>query len=438
VSTKVKPAWGDTAWTELEDLAEHFRRVRAFTMALCEPLEIEDFVAQSMTDASPTKWHIAHTTWFFEQFVLTPFAQGYRPFHSDFAYHFNSYYNAVGDRVARPIRGLMTRPSVREVRRYREHVDEAVAALMEGAEGPGAGRIRSLVEIGLHHEQQHQELLLTDIKHLLSLNPLRPAYHDPEVTDTAEPARMRWIAFDEGLRWIGHEGDGFAYDNEGPRHREFVETFEIADRLVTNREFLQFMADGGYEHPELWLDEGWTAVRAHGWKAPLYWEQHDGDWSVFTLAGRQPLQPEEPVCHVSLFEAAAFAEWAGARLPTEAEWETAGGGATAAGNHAATGNLADRKRFHPAICRGDGPGPPRQMIGDVWEWTQSPYRPYPGFRPVAGALGEYNGKFMCNQFVLRGGSCATHSTHIRPTYRNFFHPAARWQFTGVRLARDAE
>ncbi|MHC4219298.1 MAG: ergothioneine biosynthesis protein EgtB [Planctomycetota bacterium] len=430
MSTKVIPTWGDAAWTEPGALAEHYRHVRDFTTALCAPLEIEDYVAQSMTEASPTRWHIGHTTWFFEQFVLTPFAEGYRPFHPDFAFLFNSYYNAVGDRTARPIRGLMTRPTVGEVRRYREHVDEAVAALMQSAEGASADRISSLLEIGLHHEQQHQELLLTDIKHLLSLNPLHPAYHDPEATGTHEPPRMKWIAFDEGLRWIGHEGNGFAYDNEGPRHREFVEPFEIADRLVTNREYLQFMADGGYEHPEFWLDEGWASVGAHGWRAPLYWEQRSGDWSVFTLMGPRSLPLDEPVCHVSLFEAAAFAEWAGARLPTEAEWETA------VSDHAVTGNLADRRRFHPAVCCDDEPGPLRQIIGDVWEWTQSQYRPYPGYRPVAGALGEYNGKFMCNQFVLRGGSCATHSTHIRPTYRNFFHPGARWQFTGIRLARD--
>jgi ergothioneine biosynthesis protein EgtB len=430
IETKTKSSWGDCAWTEVDALAEHYRHVRAFTTALCEPLEVEDFVAQSMTEASPTKWHIAHTTWFFEQFVLTPFAKGYQLFHPDFAYLFNSYYNAVGDRVARPIRGLMTRPSVREVMRYREHVDEAVNGLLDTTQGPADDRLRALVEIGLHHEQQHQELLLTDVKHLLSLNALRPVYRELDTTGAQTAPEMKWVAFDEGVRRIGQEGDSFAYDNEGPRHREFVEAFEIADRLVTNREYLRFMADGGYERSELWLDEGWATVQNNEWKTPFYWEKHDDTWNVFTLAGLRPIDLDEPVCHVSLFEASAFAEWAGARLPTEAEWETAGA------DHPIAGNLADRRRFHPAACIDADAGALRQLIGDTWEWTQSQYRPYPGYRPVSGALGEYNGKFMCNQFVLRGGSCATHSTHIRATYRNFFHPAARWQFTGIRLARD--
>jgi ergothioneine biosynthesis protein EgtB len=430
VSTKIAPAWGDVAWTDPGALGEHYRAVRAFTTALCEPLEIEDYVAQSMTEASPVKWHIAHTTWFFEQFVLGPLVDGYRPYHPDYAFQFNSYYNAVGDRVARPIRGLMTRPSVEDVRRYRAHVDDAMLGLLAKAEGPAGDRTRSLVEIGLNHEQQHQELLLTDLKHLLSLNPLQPVYHELSAV-VAETPPMKWIGFEEGLRWIGHDGNGFAYDNEGPRHRQFVEAFEIADRLVTNREYLRFMEDGGYERAELWLDDGWAAVAAHGWKAPLYWAQQDGAWSVFSLAGRRPLDLDEPVGHVSLYEAAAFAEWAGARLPTEAQWETAASGQPIAGN------LADARRFHPATCSADTSGSLRQLFGDVWEWTRSPYAPYPGYRPAAGALGEYNGKFMCSQFVLRGGSCATHSTHVRPTYRNFFYPGARWQFTGIRLARDA-
>jgi ergothioneine biosynthesis protein EgtB len=431
VSTAVAPAWGDVAWTEAGPLTERYRAVRDFTTVLCEPLEIEDYVAQSMTEASPTKWHIAHTTWFFEQFVLSPLADGYRPYHPDFAFLFNSYYNAAGDRVARPMRGLMTRPSVAEVRRYREHVDDAVTALLDKAHGPAGDRLRSLVEIGLNHEQQHQELLLTDLKHLLALNPLHPAYHEIPTAGGAAAPDMHWIAFDEGLRWIGHDGNGFAYDNEGPRHRAFVEAFEIADRLVTNREYLRFMEDGGYERAELWLDDGWAAVAAHGWTAPGYWQRQDGAWTAFTLAGRRPLDLDEPVCHVSLYEAAAFAEWVGARLPTEAEWETAAAGQPIAGN------LADARRFHPAVCAADAPGPLRQAAGDAWEWTQSAYAPYPGYRPVGGALGEYNGKFMCSQIVLRGGSCATHSTHVRPTYRNFFYPGARWQFTGIRLARGA-
>ncbi|MHC4990013.1 MAG: ergothioneine biosynthesis protein EgtB [Planctomycetota bacterium] len=430
MSTRVAPAWGDVAWTDAQTLAAHYDRVRAFTQTLSAPLAIEDHVAQSMPDASPTKWHLAHTTWFFEQFVLTPHLKGYRLFHPDFAFLFNSYYNAVGDRVARPSRGLMTRPSVETVRGYRAHVDEAMATLLAtGAEALDE-HVRSVVEIGLHHEQQHQELLLTDVKHLLSCNPLHPAYHDVRPEGASEPPPMKWVRFDEGLVQVGHDGNGFAYDNETPRHRSFVEAFEIADRLVTNREYLRFMEDGGYERPELWLDEGWTTVRREGWQAPLYWDREYGGWYVFSLAGRQPLALDEPVCHVSLFEAAAFAEWAGTRLPTEVEWEVAAADAPVAGN------LADAGFFHPAPC-GDAAGPLRQLVGDVWEWTQSQYRPYPGYRTASGALGEYNGKFMCNQFVLRGGSCATHSTHIRPTYRNFFAPSARWQFMGLRLARDA-
>ncbi len=431
IQTKSKQSWEVSAWTETAALGDHFRRVRDFTLALCGPLTIEDHVAQSMPDASPAKWHIAHTTWFFEQFVLTPFATGYRLFHADFAFLFNSYYNAAGDRVARPNRGLITRPSVEEVRRYREYVDRAIVTLLGNA-GESNERMRALVEIGLHHEQQHQELLLTDVKHLLSLNPLRPAYHRIGEDVSAEPSPMKWVSFDEGIRPIGHAGEGFAYDNEGPRHRQFLEAFELADRLVTNREYLQFIEEGGYENPSHWLDEGWATARAESWQTPLYWERRDDDWHVFTLAGMQPLQLDEPVCHVSLFEADAFADWAGARLPTEAEWETAGA------DQPLDGNLADRGRFHPAACKARGSAPLRQMMGDAWEWTGSQYRPYPGYRAVPGALGEYNGKFMCNQFVLRGGSCATHSSHIRRTYRNFFHPAARWQFTGIRPVRDAK
>ncbi len=427
---KTKPAWGDSAWTHAEALAERYQSIRNFTMKLCEPLEVEDYVAQSMTDASPTKWHIAHTTWFFESFVLDRFDDQYRAFHPDYCYLFNSYYNAVGDRLARPIRGLMTRPPLRDVVRYREHVDAAVTSLLARVKGPAYDRVCSLVEIGLQHEQQHQELLLTDIKHLFSRNRLHPAYRPPAPETRVEPGPMTWVGFEEGIRRVGHDGTDFAYDNELPRHRTFLDAFEVADRPVTNRQYLDFMADGGYDRPDHWLDEGWATVQKRGWTAPLYWHNTDDGWQVFTLSGLRPLNLDEPVCHVSFYEAHAFAWWAGVRLPSESEWETASAG------HAIDGNFAEQGQYHPSADDHVKPDPLRQMFGDVWEWTQSPYRPYPGYRAASGALGEYNGKFMCNQFVLRGGSCCTPVSHIRRTYRNFFHSAARWQFSGIRLARD--
>ena len=427
--TKTKPAWGECAWTDASQLAERYQLIRSLTETLCEPLEVEDYVAQSMSDASPTKWHLAHTTWFFEQFVLRRFADGYELFHPEFAFLFNSYYNAIGARVARPIRGLMTRPPLEAVMRYRAHVDEAVGALLARPEP--YERVRSLIEIGLQHEQQHQELLLTDIKHLFSLNTLNPVYREAAVTASAAvPGPTRWVRFEEGLREIGHDGDGFAYDNEQPRHRVFLDAFEVADRLITNGEFLKFVDDGGYERPELWLDEGWATVRAKEWTSPLYWHRADDKWQVFTLHGVRDLDLDEPVCHVSFYEAHAFAWWAGVRLPTESEWETASVTGTI------DGNFVEDGRYHPAVSDAATGNSLRQMFGDVWEWTQSAYRPYPGYRAAQGALGEYNGKFMCNQFVLRGGSCCTPSSHIRATYRNFFHSAARWQFAGIRLVRD--
>jgi ergothioneine biosynthesis protein EgtB len=404
-----------------------YQEVRRFTEQLCAPLAVEDYVVQSMPDVSPTKWHLAHTTWFFETFVLAELPD-HRPFHPRYGYLFNSYYNAVGERHARPQRGLLTRPTVDEIFAYRAHVDSRMAHLLaRGAEGLPAS-LAAVVELGLHHEQQHQELLLTDIKHVLSCNPLLPAYREAPPGPTASAAELGWETYPEGVRWIGHEGDGFAFDNETPRHRVFVEGFQLATRLVTNAEYLAFIADGGYQRPELWLSDGWNTVQATGWQAPLYWEQDDGQWYVFTLAGLQPVTPAEPVCHVSYYEADAFARWAGARLPTEMEWEEASAGAPLDGNFVESG------RLHPAPA----PAAPglRQMLGDVWEWTASPYVPYPGYRTMEGALGEYNGKFMCSQIVLRGGSCATSLAHIRPTYRNFFPPDARWQFSGIRLARD--
>jgi ergothioneine biosynthesis protein EgtB len=407
-------------------LTARYREVRRLTDRLCEPLEVEDYGLQSMPDCSPPKWHLAHTTWFFETFVLAEYEPGFRPHHPQFRYLFNSYYEAVGDRWPRPARGLLSRPTVAEVSAYRRAVDGRVAALLEAADVATLAAVVPLVEQGLNHEQQHQELLLTDLKHALGLNPLRPAYAPPDAGPSSEAGTpLRWVDHPAGVRWVGHAGDGFAFDNESPRHRVFVESFGIAARPVTAGEFLAFVEDGGYDRPTLWLSDGWAARQQKGWSAPLYWERTSDGWSAFTLRGQRPLDPAEPVCHVSFYEADAYARWAGARLPTEAEWEAAAGGREVAGN------FLDAGRFHPAADAGTG-----QFFGDVWEWTASPYTAYPGYRPAAGALGEYNGKFMCNQLVLRGGSCATPAGHVRPTYRNFFPPDARWQFSGLRLAKD--
>ncbi len=412
--------------------AARYRSVRQATTGLCEPLAAEDHVPQSMTTASPAKWHLAHTSWFFEEFILQHHLPGYGHFHPLYSYLFNSYYNAVGERVARPTRGLMSRPTLDEVHRYREHVDRWMLDLLSGPAVDADQRLSFLFTLGLNHEQQHQELILTDIKHLLSLNPLKPSYYSAveENSPASMPGPSGWQPFDEGVREIGFAGDGFAFDNESPRHKRFIGAFAMAHRLVTCAEYLEFMADGGYQRSELWLDEGWATVRARGWQAPLYWAADGAGWQQFTLRGMRPVAGEEPVCHVSFYEAEAYARWAGARLPGEAEWETA------CGPLPREGNFVESGRLHPAACAPEDESPIRQAYGDLWEWTQSPYRPYPGFRPAEGAVGEYNGKFMCSQFVLRGGSCATPQNHIRPTYRNFFHPDARWQFTGIRLARD--
>jgi len=412
-------------------LAAQYREVRRATEQLCEPLSPEDSQVQSMDDASPAKWHLAHTSWFFETFVLARAVRDYVAFHPTFHELFNSYYQTVGRQHPRPQRGLVTRPTLDAVLAYRRHVDDGVLALLEHPAAVAAPLV-AVVELGLHHEQQHQELILTDIKHLFSRNPLRPAYRECTETPRVEAAPLRWHGYTEGVQWVGHTGPGFAFDNEGPRHRVFVDAFELAGRLVTNGEFLEFVADDGYARPELWLSDGWNTVQARGWHAPLYWEQRDGGWRTLTLAGVRALRADEPVCHVSYYEADAFARWAGARLPTEAEWEIAAAHRT---NDLPGANFVERGLLHPAPApaRAD----PAQLFGDVWEWTQSPYTPYAGYQPPAGALGEYNGKFMCNQLVLRGGSCATPASHIRATYRNFFPPEARWQFSGLRLARAA-
>jgi ergothioneine biosynthesis protein EgtB len=410
-------------------LAERYAHVRGFSERLCEPLVTEDYVVQSMPDVSPTKWHLAHTSWFFETFVLKPHHPGYRELDPAYAFLFNSYYTQVGPRHCRPERGYLSRPTVEEVLRYRSHVDEAMQEMLSGAAAEAGAH---LIEVGLHHEQQHQELMLTDIKHVFSVNPLRPAYREPSgATEAAPAAPLEWIGFPGGVHEIGHAGAGFVFDNETPRHRTYLQPFALGSRLVTNGEYLAFIEDGGYARPELWLSLGWEAAGGAGWSAPFYWEASDGGWTTFTLEGTRSLDPAEPVTHLTYFEADAFARWAGERLPTEAEWEVA------AATVPVQGNLAETGRFHPDAAPRTGGGRLQQMFGDVWEWTQSPYSPYPGYRPEPGALGEYNGKFMCNQFVLRGGSCATSLTHIRPTYRNFFPADAAWQFSGIRLARDA-
>ena len=414
-----------------EQLANRYREVRSFTERLCEPLEIEDYVVQSMPDASPAKWHLAHTTWFFETFILKIAEPHRSSTNAKYAYLFNSYYNAVGPMHCRPRRGMISRPTVEETLQYRRQIDEQVLGFFESANEQLWRELESVVILGLHHEQQHQELLLTDLKHLFAQNPLYPVYRADPTQTPVNVGPLQWAAFPEGLYSIGHKEAGFAFDNEGPCHREFLTSFQIASRPVTNGEYLAFVEDGGYTRPELWLSLGWATVNENKWQAPLYWENQDGGWLVFTLSGLRPVEESEPACHLSYFEADAYARWAGARLPTEAEWEVA------AADLPLTGNFVEQKHFHPQPnAAGEGRGALTQMFGDVWEWTRSSYSPYPGYEVPRGALGEYNGKFMCNQYVLRGGSCATPQSHIRKTYRNFFAPDKRWQFMGVRLARD--
>ena len=385
-----------------------------------------------MPDVSPTKWHLAHTTWFFETFVVKVWMQRYSSDVPQYAYLFNSYYNAAGDMHRRDLRGLISRPTVAETYRYRQSIDECVTQLVERADETLLAEIEHVLTLGMHHEQQHQELLLTDIKHVFSQNPLYPVFEEAGASaESPKTAQQEFIEFDEATIQIGHDGVGFSYDNEGPRHRSLVGPFSLATRPVTNGEYLAFIESGGYRRSEFWLSLGWTTVQEHRWQAPLYWEKRDGAWWNFTLSGFRPLDESEPVTHVSYFEADAYANWKGARLPTEIEWEHA------SNSLPINGNFVDSQRFHPAPAAERGDAAMRQMFGDVWEWTRSAYLPYPGYRAAPGALGEYNGKFMCNQMVLRGGSCATSRDHIRRTYRNFFQPEKRWQFTGIRLARDS-
>lgn len=413
---------------ERELLLVRYRDVRDASTAICAPLAIEDHVVQPIPDVSPPKWHLAHTTWFFEAFVLGPFQSGYQPFHPAFDGLFNSYYLTHGSPWPRPRRGHLTRPTVDEVRSYRRHVDAAMAEFIPDIDAADWPAVQTRIELGLNHEQQHQELLLTDIKYILGLNPLRPTYRSLTTPPSGADAPALWLEFEGGTHAVGHAGQGFAYDNEGPRHAVLLQDFALASRPVTNAEYLAFMEDKGYARPDLWLSDGWARMQRESWQAPLYWEAIDGTWHHMTLGGLRPVDPQAPVCHVSHFEADAYARWAGRRLPTEFEWEVA------ASTLPVTGNLRDADLLQPAATA-EGKGL-QQMYGDVWEWTASPYMPYPRYHPASGPIGEYNGKFMSGQMVLRGGSCATPADHVRATYRNFFYPGDRWQFSGIRLGDD--
>lgn len=415
-------------------LLDRYRATRAATEALCAPLEPEDYCVQSCPEASPAKWHLGHTTWFFERLVLQPHSPGYTPWDERLYGVFNSYYESLGGRIGRDVRGTLSRPLVREVADYRRAIDDRVAAFIGAAPEAAFAAAAGVIELGVQHEQQHQELLVTDIKHLFASNPLRPVYANTPAGSQPD-GRVEPLTFTEmpaALVDIGAAGPGFAWDNESPRHPVYLTPFALGDRLVTCAEYREFIAAGAYDDPLMWLSEGWDAVRRLGWHAPLYWKEIDGGWHVGTLHGLRPVADAEPVCHVSYFEAEAFARWAGYALPTEFEWEAA----AVALAREADGNFLDPGRLHPTPARGTGPA--RQMFGDVWEWTRSAYLPYPGYRPAPPPLGEYNGKFMVNQMVLRGGSCATPAGHVRATYRNFFHTDRRWQFTGIRLVRRSE
>ncbi len=427
--------------SEIPPLLERYRSVRAHTDALVAPLSDEDQCIQTMPDVSPTKWHRAHVTWFFETFLCKQHLDVYVEHDPAYRFLFNSYYDTIGRRHPRPNRGNLSRPSCAEVTAYRRHVDAAMEQMLSSSVTP---EVSDLTMLGLHHEQQHQELILMDIKHVLSCNPaLWPAYRPPCGAPMGDSeldcvGDVCWVSFDGGETAVGHDGSGFAYDNEGPRHRVLIEPFRLADRLVTCAQWLEFMADGGYDTPTLWLSDGWAQRVSNDWDAPAYWHRAESGWQVFTLEGLRTPKPTEPVCHLSYYEADAFARWAQARLPTEFEWEHAAAGLPI------VGNLGGNAMLHPAPAAAvpetdvASAASLRQMYGDVWEWTSSPYSPYPGFRIAPGAVGEYNGKFMINQMVLRGGCCATPEGHIRPTYRNFFHPHTRWHFSGLRLATDAQ
>ena len=415
-----------------EALINKYKTVRNFTEKLCVNLAIEDYVIQSMPDVSPTKWHLAHTTWFFETFILRDAVEDYRPFASIYSYLFNSYYVQAGERFARSRRGLLSRPTVEETFKYRNHVDDSMLNFLENYTDKILMKFSFLCELGLNHEQQHQELMVADIKHIFSINPLHPKYVANESPFNEEVApQPDWVQVYGGIYEIGNDGNSFTFDNETPRHKTYLEPFQISSELVSNYEYLNFMESGGYERPELWLSDGWTIVENEKWCAPLYWQKIDGEWWNYNLSGFQKINLNEPVCHVSFYEADAFAKWKQARLPSEAEWEIA------SAEIDINGNFAESEIFHPVPSSSTNHNSKiHQMFGDVWEWTNSSYSPYPGYKTLPGALGEYNSKFMSNQMVLRGGSCATPLTHIRKTYRNFFPPATKWQFMGIRIAKD--
>ncbi len=413
-----------------KSVLDRYKQIRKFSEKLCEPLEIEDYVIQSMPDMSPTKWHLAHTSWFFETFVLKEIDKNYKSINDQYAYLFNSYYVQAGARFFRPNRGLISRPTVKEVFEYRNYIDHNMIEFLDNVDEDSFNKIKVVIEIGLNHEQQHQELMLTDIKHLFSMNPLYPVYKQFNKADQIEVSNGNWIDFKEGIYNVGYDKDGFFYDNEKPAHKLYLNAFSIADRLVTNRQYLEFIGDDGYNRAEFWLSDGIATVERENWEAPFYWRNIEGRWMYFTLNGFRDVDLDEPVCHVSHYEADAYARWANARLATEAEWEVA------SENLVIDGNFVESELYHPSNILDENRI--KQMYGNVWEWTQSSYLPYPGYKIPAGAIGEYNGKFMSNQMVLRGGSCATSITHIRNTYRNFFHAHARWQFMGIRLAKDID
>lgn len=412
-----------------DQLIKRFKAVRSFTEELTKPLKIEDFVIQSMPDVSPTKWHLGHTSWFFEAFVLKDAVSNYKSLNPNYSYIFNSYYVLIGERFIRANRGFLSRPTVEDVFNYRKFVNKNVIKFLENCTDKVYKRFSSVVEIGINHEQQHQELLLTDIKHVLSFNPLNPIYTESKIP-SGKKQKMNWVTFEEGVCEIGNSGVNFCYDNETPEHKQYLQPFQLSSRLVTNGEYLEFIKSGAYKRQDLWLSDGWATLEKENWEAPLYWKRINKKWWNFTLSGLKEISMNEPVTHISYYEAEAFARWKGGRLPTEFEWEVA------AKNIKINGNFVDKKKFHPIPCKENSTNKLNQMYGDVWEWTQSAFLPYPGFKPLPGALGEYNGKFMSGQMVLRGGSCATYSNHIRKTYRNFFPPHSRWQFMGLRLAKD--